>query len=154
MSCKFYTFKDGDYHCMKKREDVNSDWYYKYCRNYDYDDCPIYKGDSSSGGCYLTSACVDAKGLSDDCYELQILRNYRDTWLRMNNEGQHLIVQYYEIAPKIVDAINMRDDAKEIYEMIYNEMVKPCVEMIEKGKMEEAMEVYKKMTLKLQEQYC
>ena len=154
MSCKFYTFRQGDYYCIKKEDYVDSDWYYKYCRNYDYDDCPIYKGESSSGGCYLTSACMQAKGLPDDCYELEILRHYRDTWLKSSEEGMAIIRQYYEIAPKIVSAINDRNDSKTIYEMLYEKMVKPCVEFIEQKKYQETLELYRSMTLQLEKEYC
>ena len=154
MSCPFYTFKDNDYHCLKTRKDVNSDTYYRYCRNYSYDECPVYKAESSSGGCFITSACVKAMGMEDDCYELETLRNYRDTWLKETEAGQVLVCQYYEIATKIVTAIDEKDNAKEIYAMIYTEMVKPCVELIEQGKMEEALEVYKSITLKLKVAYC
>ena len=52
MSCSYYTFRQGDYYCTKKSDYVNEDVYYKYCRNWDYSDCPVYKGDTS-GGCYL-----------------------------------------------------------------------------------------------------
>ena len=68
MSCPFYWY-NHHYACRKSGKDVNEDTYYKYCRNYDYDDCPIYKG-NDSGGCFLTSACTEARGLPDDCREL------------------------------------------------------------------------------------
>lgn len=72
MSCPFYWY-NHHYACRKTGQDVNEDTYYKYCRNYDYDDCPIYKG-NDSGGCFLTSACTEARGLPDDCHELTVLR--------------------------------------------------------------------------------
>lgn len=154
MSCSYYSFRQGDYYCNKKRDYVNSDVYYKYCRNWDYGDCPIYKGDTSSSTCYLTSACVYAKGLADDCYELETLRKYRDTWLKSQTEGESLIKKYYEVAPKIVSVINDREDRKLIYEMIYDEMVKPCVNLIEQQKYMETLDLYREMTLKLSKEYC
>lgn len=154
MSCSYYSFRQGDYYCNKKRDYVNSDVYYKYCRNWDYGDCPIYKGDTSSSTCYLTSACVYAKGLADDCYELETLRKYRDTWLKSQTEGESLIKMYYEVAPKIVSVINDREDRKMIYEMIYDKMVKPCVNLIEQQKYMETLDLYREMTLKLSKEYC
>lgn len=153
MSCSYYTFRQNDYYCMKKRDYVNSDVYYKYCRNYDYADCPIYKGDTS-GGCYLTSACMYAKGLPDDCYELETLRHFRDTWLNKTEEGKEIIKMYYEIAPKIVSAINDKPDSKNIYDMIYEKMVLTCVKFIEEQRFDETVELYKNMTLELQKVYC
>lgn len=112
MSCSYYTFRQGDYYCTKKSDYVNEDVYYKYCRNWDYSDCPVYKGDTS-GGCYLTSACMYSKGLPDDCYELETLRNFRDTWLKNSEEGREIIKEYYEVAPKIVSAINETKESKK-----------------------------------------
>lgn len=158
MSCPFYKFESslfgGDYYCVKQEKVVDSDTYYKYCRNYDYDDCPIYKHQSSSSGCFLTSACVSAKGLPDDCYELQALRNYRDHWLAKTEGGLAAISHYYIVAPKIVAAIDKLAERHEIYEMIYNKMIKPCVEFIEQKKYQDAFELYRGMTLQLADEYC
>ena len=153
MACSYYTFRSNDYYCEKKKDYVNSDVYYKYCRNWDYSDCPIYKGDTS-GGCYLTSACMYTKGLPDNCHELQTLRTYRDSWLKNSEDGRRLITHYYKVAPRIVSAINERRDSKAIYEMIYEKMVKPCVDYIEQGKYKETAELYKSITLQLEAQYC
>lgn len=154
MSCSYYTFRQGDYYCTKEGEYVSSDRYYKYCRNYDYADCPIYKDDSSSTPCYLTSACVYAKNLPDDCYELQTLRTFRDTWMKNSQEGQQSIEIYYDTAPKIVSAINDMANSKVIYEKIYNEMVLPCVQLIEQNKMQETFELYKEKVFELKKLYC
>lgn len=153
MSCSYYTFRQGDFYCAKKGDYVNEDVYYKYCRKYDYADCPIYKGDSS-GGCYLTSACMYAKGLPDDCYELETLRKFRDTWLGATEEGRVVVERYYEVAPRIVSAINETMDNKAVYETLYQKMVKPCVELIEQKKYEEALEVYRDSMLQLEKAYC
>ena len=98
MSCSYYTFRQGDYYCTKKSDYVNEDVYYKYCRNWDYSDCPVYKGDTS-GGCYLTSACMYSKGLPDDCYELETLRNFRDTWLKNQGDPSRIVSLMDKINP-------------------------------------------------------
>ncbi|MEM8722550.1 MAG: CFI-box-CTERM domain-containing protein [Cyanobacteria bacterium P01_G01_bin.39] len=64
-------------------------------------------------GCFLTTACVKHTGLPDDCFELQILRNFRDDYLASTAEGQALIEQYYKEAPIIVDFINS-DQQREL----------------------------------------
>lgn len=157
MSCPYYKFESslfgGDYYCTKQQKVVNSDTYYKYCRNYDYDDCPIYKNNGSSGGCFLTSACTAARGLPDDCHELQTLRAYRDCWLKQQPDGVLLIAWYYEVAPKIVDAIDLLPDRLTIYDKLYRELAVPCVEMIEAGAMEDALSLYKNWTLDLEKKY-
>ena len=45
-------------------------------------------------------------------------------------------------------------NSKEIYETLYEKMVKPCVEYIEQKKYQETLELYRAMTLQLEEEYC
>ena len=151
MSCPFYWY-NHHYACRKTGQDVNEDTYYKYCRNYDYDDCPIYKG-NDSGGCFLTSACTEARGLPDDCHELTVLRAFRDGYLRSQPECEAEIAEYYAVAPKIVDAIRSKADAVEAFDAIYRELVEPCVAMIERGENVEAHALYRSYVLRLKKHY-
>lgn len=154
MSCPFYHWDHG-YACIKTKKNVNEDIYYKYCRDYDYRDCPIYKNESSSSSssCFLTSACVEAKGLPDDCHELTVLRNFRDTFMKENEEYAPAICEYYHTAPSIVEKINAMPDRMQIYEDIYNDLVLPCVELIEKGENKDAYIKYRQYVLMLKERY-
>ena len=153
MSCAYYTFRNNDYYCLKKGDYVNSDVYQRYCKNYSYDECPIYKDNPNSGGCYLTSACVEAKGLPDDCEELTVLRDFRDNWMKQQPGGKEEIAEYYVTAPQIVAKINRQRDAKQIWESIYDSLVLACIELIHAGEMEKARALYKKSALELKEQF-
>ncbi len=42
MSCPFYVWR-SDYYCIKTESSKPADIYSRYCRGYDYGDCPIYK---------------------------------------------------------------------------------------------------------------
>lgn len=152
MSCSYYEFRQNDYYCNKKRDYVNSDVYYKYCRNNDYSDCPMYKNqDSYDSRCYITSACMAAKNLPDNCYELELLRHFRDTWLSSTENGKELIEKYYSMAPQIVASISEKASSKDIYERIYNEMISPCVKFIEEKHYEKARDLYEKESCRLYE---
>ena len=76
-----------------KENDLNPDKYYK-------PDGKSSRSKSGSGsgsgteGCYLTSACVTARGLSDQCEELQALRSFRDGYLSEQPGGPAEIEQY------------------------------------------------------------
>ena len=153
MSCAYYTFRNNDYYCLKKGDYVNSDVYQRYCKNYSYDECPIYKDNPNSGGCYLTSACVEAKGLPDDCEELTVLRDFRDNWMKQQPGGAEEIAEYYATAPQIVTEINKRADAREIWNALYDALVVPCVQMIQAGAMEQARKLFREMSLSLKERY-
>lgn len=156
--CEFYYYDSG-YSCAVKRADtgnssVDKDTVDKYCWGYHYEDCPRYKKKKdSSGGCYLTSACVEAKGLSDNCYELSTLRKFRDGYLASSESGKEDIKEYYDVAPRIVSNIKKRPDAIRIFEKIYKELVLPCVKLIETGENEQARQHYCQYTLALKELY-
>lgn len=148
MSCPYYWY-NNHYACRKSGKDVNEDTYYKYCRNYQYDDCPIYKGNDVSG-CFLTSACVEAKGLPDDCHELTVLRTFRDEYMHTTETGAADICEYYHIAPAIVERIKLQPNSLDVFENIYEQLVCPCVALIEKENKQEAYRIYKAYVKKLQ----
>ena len=151
MSCPYYWW-DNHYACRKSHKDVNEDIYYKYCQNYDYSDCPIYKGNDTSG-CFITSACVEALGLPDDCYELETLRAFRDGYVKLTESGREEICEYYHTAPAIVEKIKSGDTAQAVFNKIYRELVQPCVKMIEENRHEEAYGKYRAYLKMLQKQY-
>ena len=148
MSCSYYVFRQNDYYCTKKESYVNTDTYYKYCRNYDYDRCPVYKQETCEG-CFITTACMYSKGLQDDCSELQLFRRFRDEWLANQSEGPELIAQYYSIAPDIVEKLNQRKDAKKIYDDLYLCFIEPCLKFIVHEEYEKALDIYRETVNKL-----
>lgn len=103
-------------------------------------------------GCFLTTACVNYAGLPDDCFELQILRNFRDNYLASSAEGKNLIRQYYAEAPIIVDLINS-DLQREVVLNGILETVRKCVNYICCQRHSDALECYKKMYYHLRAQY-
>ncbi len=106
-------------------------------------------GYNSSGGCFLTSACVEYMGKADDCKELTVLRQFRDGYMKSTEEGSRLVEEYYKIAPDIVAKVNADTQKNDYYEYIYSVVTK-CVDLIENNKMEEALASYKTMVETLQ----
>lgn len=107
---------------------------------------------SGSSGCFLTSACVDHLGKPDDCKELTLLRKFRDEQMKKMPDGEQLITEYYEIAPKIVKAIEASPNKSEYYDEIYS-VVSTCVSLIEKENYGEVFDLYKKMVLDLKKEF-
>ena len=153
MSCPYYWW-NHNYACRKTNKDVNEDTYYKYCRNYNYSACPIYKQElPSDRSCFITTACIRAKNLPDDCEELTLLRKYRDSYLLSFDEGKSDVAHYYSIAPKIVSEIQKTKNSNDIFVQLYYELIVPCVELIQKQKYKEAHELYKNTTMMLESKY-
>lgn len=99
--------------------------------------------DEKKSGCFITSACVESKGLHDNCMELEILRSFRDGYVLALTDGKRLIHEYYSEAPKIVNRINQDTRRKEIYNWLYVELIQKSIESIKEGDNHAAFENYK-----------
>ena len=111
------------------------------------------KGGFKNHLCYITTAVCESLGKGDNCYELNLLRNYRDNYLVNTSMGKELVDEYYDIAPTIVNRINKRDDAAKVYESIWNQYLSSCVSLIEEDKLDECCEKYTEMVYSLKDCY-
>lgn len=124
-------------------------WFGSYY--WDDDSCNHWRegrSGSSSGGCFLTTACCTYKGLPDDCYELETLRRFRDTYIKAQPYGEELITTYYREAPGIVESIGKAENRDEILEGMYQEIT-DIIALIEEGKNDEAVIRYMMMLHRL-----
>ena len=101
------------------------------------------------GCCFLTTACTSARGLPDDCEELQTLRTFRDGYLRAQPGGEQLIADYYRVAPGLVARIEARHDRDALLDEIY-ETICDCIALIGDGEDEQALDAYRELVLGLQ----
>jgi hypothetical protein len=108
---------------------------------------------SSSGGCFLTTACVESAGLPDDCRELTVLRRFRDGYVAHLPDGAALIAEYYATAPHIVARIQRSPDRIEALGEILSE-VRCAVVLIEGDRPEEALAVYAAMFRRLRVRFA
>lgn len=129
--------------------------YYRSWTDIDYaEKCKQFKPDSSSGGsiCYLTTACVEMRGLEDNCHELTMMRALRDEY--MKNVGKEDEIQdYYVSAPKIIACIDAQPEKEKIYDNLYNEYILPCVEMMDSNDAKSAYDKYVEMVENLKDKY-
>ena len=103
--------------------------------------------------CYITTAVCESRNKPDDCYELSLLRSFRDDYLLQSAEGEAMVHEYYDVAPSIVKHIGKRADADEIYEGIWQQYLSPCIRLIESGQNEECVDLYKHMVYELKDLY-
>ena len=109
---------------------------------------------SSSDGCFITSAVCRSFNKPDDCYELTVFRGFRDNWLSKQEDGIELIREYYAIAPKIVNEIDNLADSSTEYLRIWDEYLQQCLSYIEKGELNRCKSLYCTMVHSLKEKYC
>ena len=103
--------------------------------------------------CYITTAVCEHQNKPDNCYELEILRKYRDHYLMQTEDGRAIVNEYYDIAPVLVMIINMQNDADKIYQHIHEQYLLPCISYIEEEKNEECCDLYMQMVRSLQRKY-
>lgn len=137
-----------------KRVGMNPDRY-KPPKKYHPGDSGSTGGTSSgTAGCFLTTACVAARNLPDDCEELNTLRAFRDGYLMSRASGPEEIREYYEIAPQIVSRINLLPTASQIWQDLYEQVISPAVGLIKQGKLDLAYSLYKQCVLELKKKCC
>jgi len=110
------------------------------------------EGEGYYKGCFLTTACVASRGLPDDCEELSVLRQFRDSYVQDTRDGRRLIDRYYQIAPLIVAAITQQPDAQAVFDEIYD-VIRNCVTAVKTQRRDEALQLYSSMVNNLEEEY-
>ncbi|MGP1457696.1 MAG: CFI-box-CTERM domain-containing protein [Treponema sp.] len=100
---------------------------------------------SGSSDCFITTAICEYLGKSDDCYELSLLRSYRDSWLQTQPEGMELITEYYDRAPTIVEKLKTSDKYTEYCKLLWNDYLLPCIKLIETNNYQDSLNLYRKM---------
>ncbi|MBQ9082167.1 MAG: zinc-ribbon domain containing protein [Clostridia bacterium] len=95
--------------------------------------------------CFITTAVCEYMGKPDNCAELQTLRRFRDEWLAFQPGGQALIERYYEIAPGIVRRLKSSPLYAYYCEALWQEYLRPCLDMIDRGEPEACQAHYTAM---------
>ena len=111
-------------------------------------------GGFHKGLCYITTAVCESQGKPDDCQELTVLRRYRDQYLMRSKEGRAMVEEYYEIAPVLVLSIGMHREPYKIYQEIYRDYLRPCVEYAENEENVKCRELYADMVGSLRQRFA
>jgi len=105
--------------------------------------------DFDASDCFLTTICVNHKGLDDDCFELNFLRHFRDEYVANTANGEQLIEAYYEMGPRIVKHINTHSHKAQILDAMYQDLIMPVIGQLKAGQQEAAKDYYVDYTLQL-----
>ena len=95
--------------------------------------------------CYITTAICEVLGKGEDCWELNLLRDFRDNNLAKSPGGKALIQEYYQRSPKLLQAIKAHPSGNEILKNLYYDYLSRCIQLIEDQENEAAVEMYKNM---------
>lgn len=156
MSCTYYEYKSGlfggDYWCTKKDGQVDDNTYYKYCRDYSYDECPIYRHQESSG-CFITTVACQILGLADQNPVLNNFRDFRDNILQKDPKYYDALKEYDVIGPVLADALVNDKERHAMAAGLYQHAILPIHQLIQKQEVDRAVEAYSVMTLMLVNYY-
>lgn len=114
----------------KKNRSYSQIGSYEYKAN---DTSKSNKNSQSNTGsfCFISTVVCEYLGKPDDCTELNILRKYRDDWLRKQSDGQQLITEYYNNAPLIVSKLKTSENYNVYCQYIWDNYLQPCLKFIE-----------------------
>lgn len=101
--------------------------------------------DFSSSDCFLTTVVCKHQQKADTCHELQVLRRFRDSWMKDNRPED--IAQYYSEAPAIVEKLESKPVGfrNYIYDTMYRDYIQPAVQLIENGEDKAAYVLYRQL---------
>lgn len=107
------------------------------------------------GGCFITTAVCSTFCKPDDCDELTAFRKFRDTFMSENEEMKEEVSRYYDIAPRICEAIEKRgkEYSKNTYSWIWDTFLSKAYDALNNHEFEKAHEIYRDMVLKLEKIY-
>jgi len=102
--------------------------------------------------CFITTACVQYYGLNDDCFELELLRSFRDGHLLKSRPGKKLVEEYNKVAPLIVSNLRTDNLREIILSRTFSRILKAC-NFISIGQYKLATQVYFRAVLFLMRRY-
>ena len=156
MACSYYCWKGGlfggDYWCKKTDTRVDDNTYQKYCKNYNYDECPVYKHNESSG-CFITTVTCEILGRQDDSVVMNDLRKFRDEVLHSDEKYNDILKEYDVIGPILADCIKIDPQREIMADGLYNNALVPIHELVNNKEYDKAVEKYYLMTLMLIKYY-
>lgn len=160
-NCPYYKweggFFSGDYFCTKKNESINSTLYEKYCKkSYEsggYGDCPNYKYEEPSYGCFITTIVCDTLKMDDNNMYLTLLRKFRKEYLQKKQDGIKILEEYDTIGPIISHCISKDEKREEVAKGVFMHSIIPVINDICENKYSEAIKKYSSMTKGLIKRY-
>lgn len=109
---------------------------------------PIMQGRAAGEECFLTTACCEALGLADDCFELRTLRRFRDRVMLASEEGTQEVRVYYALAPAIARALSRPENRGRARDLYYR-FILPCTVLVRLGCTAQARALYRRMVVDL-----
>jgi len=105
------------------------------------------------GGCYVTTACLDALGLPRDSLEMKAIKVLTRDHVLKSFSGKRDYVSYQTKGPAIVQAIASQENPQGIWDGIYQRLGDVTASVLSND-YEKGHNQYKELILGLEKQFC
>ncbi|MFI3194189.1 MAG: tetratricopeptide repeat protein [Methylococcaceae bacterium] len=95
--------------------------------------------------CFITTATINALGITNGETVLNQFRTFRDEWLSQQAFGAAAIARYYDIAPRYIDLINQQADAAAVYHWLWSDYLASCHNQLQQNDYRAAYHTYRSM---------
>ena len=112
-----------------------------------------FSNSKTSSNCYITTLLCGLLSLSDYNYYINILRSFRNNYLRYNEKYNHLLVEYDVVGPKICKNLIVDKNNRLIAARLFYNYINPIVSLIEDKMFVDAIVRYTMMVDKLKNLY-
>lgn len=102
---------------------------------------------------YITTAILNALKFPDNNYYLITIGSFINVTLKQNMKYYPLLFAYEIIGPEIVKKLKEDKDNVDIASQMFKQYINPTVIAIENNKTEDAVNIYKTMTIELAKRY-
>lgn len=124
-----------------------------YNSSYQRTERTSYSSSSSDSSCFLTTATCRVMGYEDDCEVLQSFRHFRDHILIAQSEGETLVGEYYQIAPRILEKIDASTNPQAVYQSMWDDYIRPGYDLLLAERHQEAKDLYIELVTTLMKTY-
>ncbi|MCH3960188.1 MAG: zinc-ribbon domain containing protein [Selenomonas sp.] len=115
---------------------------------------PVEVEKSKGSFCFISTAVCEFLGKPDDCTELQMLRHYRDSWLRNQPYGSRMIASYYNQAPLLVSRLKHSADYASCCQTLWMIYIQPCLALIQQQEFIACRDKYVEMVHYMQQRFA
>ena len=146
-----YSYGNGEGVAQDQAEAAR--WYRKAAEQGHATARKILEERSKKGGCFISTAVAQSLRKPDDCEELQLLGAFRDTFMATSSERLQEVARYYELAPRIVEAVESSRKAYQEWARVRGTHLTPAIEAVRAGHDDRAYRIYKAMVQELEHRW-
>ena len=123
------------------------------CRYFVLDKSQKNTGGYKPGGCYITTIVCDILGYEDNCELLEVLRNFRDNYLKLHVEYLPILFEYDKIGPLISEHILKEKNNYPFALGLMKYFLIPCANKIKEENYDSAINIYKNLVIYLNDEF-